>query len=270
MATFYEHIEPKERFYTRVKTDGNFNHINEFGILNLTRDKKYEEVCPLQETGLIILTGSCDILIGDRLFEGIGSRKSVFDGMPTAVYIPPGTKYSINSDNFAEVAICKTRCEPHDGPASLILGEHVKVVRVGHDNWSREVRMIVGPDCGAKNMVIGETLNPPGNWSGTPPHRHENDNLPNESLHEELYYFRTNKPQGWGMERIYSPERSINELIYITDNTVTFMPFGQHQVVAAPGYWLYYLFFLAGKGSRVAGFEDPEHKWIKSIDGGIR
>jgi 5-deoxy-glucuronate isomerase len=123
--------------------------------------------------------------------------------------------------------------------------------------------MIIGPDSPSVNMLVGETINPPGNWSGTPPHKHEGDKLQGESLHEELYYFRTDKPQGWGIERFYSPEKGINELIYLKENIVTFMPWGYHQIVAGPGYTLYYLFFLAGEGKNLSTFEDKEHCWIR-------
>ncbi len=84
----------------------------------------------------------------------------------------------------------------------------------------------MGPDSPSVNIILGETLNPPGNWSGTPPHKHEIDDLSRESLHEEVYYFRTDKPQGWGIERIYSPERGVNDLLFLQNNSVTFMPWG--------------------------------------------
>ena len=109
---------------------------------------------------------------------------------------------------------------------------------------------------------MGETVNPPGNWSGTPPHKHEVNDLPEESLHEELYYFKTDKPQGWGIQRTYSPSRGLNKLINLENNTITVMPYGYHQIVAGPGYTLYYLFFLAGKGNDLCPYEDPQHNWI--------
>jgi 5-deoxy-glucuronate isomerase len=124
------------------------------------------------------------------------------------------------------------------------------------------VRTVIPPKGFSKNLILGETLNPPGNWSGTPPHRHEVNNLPQESLHEELYYFRTNKPESWGIQRSYSPQRGINEFIPIENHTITLIPNGYHQIVAGPGYWLYYLFFLAGVGNNLCGAPDPEHKWI--------
>ncbi len=211
--------------------------------------------------GLIIFSGTCELIIEGQLYKNLGNRQNVFSGLPTGIYIPRDTKYEIISHGV-QVGVCFSKCNKKTKPA-VISAEDVKVMRAGKGNWQREVRMIIGPGSSSVNMILGETLNPPGNWSGVPPARHERNNLPQESLHEELYYFKTDKPQGWGVERVYSNERNLNELIYLHDNIVTFMPWGYHQIVAAPGYILYYLFFLAGEGNALAQFEDPDHNWIK-------
>jgi 5-deoxy-glucuronate isomerase len=48
----------------------------------------------------------------------------------------------------------------------------------------------------------------------------------------------------------------------LQDHSLSFMPWGYHQVAAAPGYTLYYSFFLAGKGKSLTGYTDPDHSWI--------
>jgi 5-deoxy-glucuronate isomerase len=264
MQKFFNRVEVKEGYTPVVRQNNIFKHIGEFGILRLTGGRSFKEICLEHETTLVVLSGTCSVSAGDKTWEDIGSRRTVFDGLPTALYVPPGIQYSVISEDV-EIGVCKVRCRANSGTPVLITPDKVKVMQVGRDNWSREVRIMIGPDSPAQKMIIGETLNPPGNWSGTPPHKHENDNLPEESLHEELYYFRTDKPQGWGIERLYSSERNINEFIYLQNNTVTFMPWGYHQIVASPGYTLYYLFFLAGNGTKLAGFEDRQHNWIKNM-----
>lgn len=262
MKKFFKNATLNEGYNVIANRDNGFNYIDEFGVLKLTDNKSFSETCVRHETALVILSGTCSVAAGNREWRDIGKRNTPFEGLPVAVYIPPGIKYSVTSSN-SEIGICKTMCESGVSEPVLITPDMVKVMQVGKDNWSREVRIILGPGSPAKKIIVGETINPPGNWSGTPPHKHENDNLPEESLHEELYFFKTDKPHGWGIERLYSPERNINELIYLKDNTVTFMPWGYHQIVAAPGYTLYYLFFLAGTGTQLVGYEDREHNWIK-------
>ncbi len=263
MNKFSDRVEVNSGYNSVVDRDTKLSFIEKFGILKLESNGSYNDIAPDHETALIIYNGKCTVKAGESIFENIGGRKSVFDGLPTAVYIPPGKEYTINNGD-AEIGICKAKCEAFDGKPALITTEQVKIMHPGNGNWSREVRLILGPDSVAQKMILGETINPPGNWSGYPPHKHENDNLPAESLHDELYLFKTDKPQGWGIERIYSPERDVNEFIYLQNNTVTYMPWGYHPIVAAPGYNLYYMFFLAGDQTVLGQFEDPEHSWIKN------
>lgn len=237
-----------------------FRFIEEFGILKLGKGETHQHSSEDCEVGIMVLSGKCSIEIGGELFH-VGNRKDVFSGLPQAIYIPPGYSFRISGGPL-EAAICQTKAEKR-GEYRIISESEVKVNQVGRGNWAREVRLVIPPRGFSENIIMGETINPPGNWSGTPPHKHEVNNLPEESLHEELYYFKTDKPQGWGIQRTYSPSRGLNELIYLEDNTITFMPWGYHQVVAGPGYTLYYLFFLAGKGNDLCGYEDPQHNWVK-------
>lgn len=239
-----------------------YKFIKGFSLLKLNNAEEIHCESGDNEIGLIVLEGKCDINIDGNLYESIGERENVFAGLPAGAYIPIKSKFSLKSAN-ALVAICKAICDVKTEPA-IITPANIKVSEIGKENWKREVRILIGPDSPSVNLIIGETLNPEGNWSGIPPAKHENDKVPSESLHEELYYFKVDKPQGWGIERIYSPDKELNEFILLRDNTITFMPFGYHQVVAAPGYKLSYLFFLAGAGKKLVQYEDPEHNWIKN------
>jgi 5-deoxy-glucuronate isomerase len=142
--------------------------------------------------------------------------------------------------------------------------EDVKVSSVGKENWQRDVRFIIRPETISDKIIIGETINPPGNWSGTPPHKHDTNRESEETQNEELYYFLFNKESGWGMERIYDESKQINELIHLKNFTTTIKLHGYHQVVSAPGYLLYYLWFIAGPTNKLKAFEDPDHSWIKN------
>ncbi len=253
-------LTPKPGYTAVSGRDCGLKFIREFGVLRLDNGETYQLSSGDNEVGMLVLSGICRIETGGQTYE-VGNRKDVFGGLPYAAYIPPGYNCTI-SGGPVEAALCQTKAE-RKGELRIIRETDVKVMQVGRDNWAREVRQMIPPKGFSQNLILGETLNPPGNWSGTPPHKHENESLPDESLHEELYYFRTDKPQGWGIQRTYSPERNANELIYLEDNVVTLMPWGYHQIVAGPGYNLYYLFCLAGKGNDLCGYEDPQHNWIK-------
>lgn len=260
----YQQVEVREGYNPVVspKEDRGFKYIKQFGVLKLTGKETFEEVNVEQETAIVVLSGECDIEAGGVLFEGVGERKTVFDGLPHAVFVPPGLKFKV-SNGEAEVALCRAQCEAYEGKAVHIQPNEIKVMSVGKDNWQREVRLIVYEGTAGKRLVIGETINPPGNWSTTPAHKHEYDNHPYESSHEEMYFFKVDKPQGWGFERIYSDNEELNEYIHLTNNTATFMPHFYHQIASAPGYTLHYLFFLAGLDNQPQAFDDPQHRWIK-------
>lgn len=262
----------KEEFFTKLQIKpgineadirkGLFKHIRNFSVLSLNDNQDINLNTEGFESALIILKGKCDIFIDGKNFKDIGERDNYFNALPTGVYIPRNKNYTIRGHGV-EIALCNGICD-QDSEFAIVMPSEVKEMEVGKDNWKRKVRMILGPQSPSINLIVGETMNPAGNWSGTPAHKHENSNPPAESMQEELYYFKTEKPQGFGIERLYSPERNINELIYINNNTVTFMPWGYHQIVSAPGYALYYAFFLSGPKKELVGFTDLEHKWMNA------
>jgi len=240
--------------------DGMFKLIRDFQVIILAEGQKLKLKSGDSEIALVILKGTCDVNIDGKTYDNLGTRKDIFQEKPTAVYIPIEKEFEIVSRNV-EIALCSAVCKEKKDVA-VITPDKVKVMQVGKDNWARQVSLVITPDTVSANLIIGETINPPGNWSGTPAHKHEIDDLPNESFHEELYYFKCDRQDGFGVQRLYSLERGVNDLIYLKDNTVTFMPWGYHQIVAGPGYTLYYLFFLSGTGKKLVGCGDPEHTWI--------
>lgn len=251
----------KDGYEAVVTEPAIMKHIKEFGVLKLGKVKEYTGDTANCELLLHIYSGTITVRAGGWLFENIGGRENVFAGLPTAVYLPPQTGYAITGEQ-AEVAILQTEAS-RGGEARLIRPEDVKIIKAGKDNWSREVRLIAPPGNNfTQKMVLGETINPPGNWSGIPPHRHDNANPPKESSHDELYLFRFDKPQGWGIERQYD-NNGFDEYQTLTENVVTLMPKGFHPVVAGPGYTLYYMFWLIGDDNALIQKEDEAHSWIK-------
>ena len=84
---------------------------------------------------------------------------------------------------------------------------------------------------------------------------------------EEIYLYRLDPPQGFGLQRIYSPESGRDEAVVVKDNLVVGLPSGYHPVAAAPGYRLYYLWLLAGESRQLIPYDDPDHAWVKQGGG---
>jgi len=76
----------------------------------------------------------------------------------------------------------------------------------------------------------------------------------------EMYFFKINPPDGFGMVRYYNAE--IDGGYVVRDNTILMAPNGYHTVVSAPGYTTYLLWFLTGKQRVLASVEDPALAWI--------
>jgi 5-deoxy-glucuronate isomerase len=116
----------------------------------------------------------------------------------------------------------------------------------------------------AESLLIFEVITPSSHSSSYPPHKHDVDNLPAESLLEETYYHRINPPQGFIFQRVYTDSRDIDESMAVEDRDVVLVPRGYHPVVVPHGYESYYLNVMAGP-KRIWKFQnDPAHDWIVS------
>jgi 5-deoxy-glucuronate isomerase len=129
---------------------------------------------------------------------------------------------------------------------------------VGADTYARVVRTVIGEDFPARRLLAGETLNEAGKWSSYPPHRHEKDSPPHEARLEEIYYYRMEKPNGFGLQRIYTGDGRINETYTVRGGDICVLPRGYHPISAAPSSRLYYFWVLAGKNRKMHVRVDPD------------
>ncbi len=114
----------------------------------------------------------------------------------------------------------------------------------------------------ADSLLIAEVITPGGHWSSYPPHKHDADNLPEESALEETYYHRLDPSQGFAFQRVYTDDRTLDETLCVHDGDVVLVPRGYHPVGAPHGYDLYYLNVMAGPRRTWVFNNDPEHEWM--------
>lgn len=100
------------------------------------------------------------------------------------------------------------------------------------------------------NMVCGEIVSPQGGWNSYPPHSHPQP---------EVYYYRFDKPQGFGACFIGE------EAFKIADGSFCAVPGGlDHPQVTAPGYPMYYVWMIRhfpGDPWKDRNF-NPAHQWL--------
>ena len=260
-------IPPQAGYITPIPREKTGLEYLEFGLLRLDESDKWQGETGEYETVLVILGGRCDVVSGSERWEGVGRRADVFEGKATAVYLPPGEPVSVSAvGGSAQVAVCKARAGT-GAPPQLVMPEDVKSRTVGAHNWRREVQDIVGANIAASRLLVGETYNEPGAWSSYPPHKHDVASLPDEVKLEEIYYFRVEPREGFGIQRIYSADGDMDEVYAIRDGDVVVIPRGYHPVAAAPGYRVYYLWMLAGPERVMRPRDDPAHAWVHKLEG---
>jgi 5-deoxy-glucuronate isomerase len=132
----------------------------------------------------------------------------------------------------------------------------------GEGTNRRRVRNILPETEPADRLLIAEVITPGGHWSSYPPHKHDTDNVPEESALEETYYHRIDPPQGFVLQRVYTDDGSIDETMAAYDGDVVLVPRGYHPVGAPHGYESYYLNVMAGPRRTWIFHNDPDHEWI--------
>jgi len=245
----------------------------EFGRLFLPqKNDEYKGKTGSREAVLTIFEGKCsiEIMTADKeiSYRSIGDRRDVFSGKPTMIYLPPDVEYRIVAESTVEIGISMAP-STSDSPPILVKPEEVVEASVGSWNWRRTVRTSIGENVKAQRLLVGETINPPGNWSSYPPHKHDKKSLSEAPL-EEVYFFKVKPPNGFGIQRIYTPpddEDPFDEIFLIENNDAVVIPRGYHPVVAAPGYQLYYLWVLAGEERKYGAWsDDPNHSWLRNCE----
>jgi 5-deoxy-glucuronate isomerase len=110
--------------------------------------------------------------------------------------------------------------------------------------------------------LIVEVYTDQANWSSYPPHKHDQDNLPQESLLEEAYYHEIKGEKGFVFQRVYTDDYLIDETMTVSNEEMVLVPRGYHPVAVPDGYESYYLNIMAGPSKVWKFHNDVAHEWI--------
>lgn len=231
-------------------------------IRKLLRGEEFSNETGACELGLVILDGRCSVKSPAGSWDDIGGRAHVFDGLPTALYLPIETEFTLIAETDCEVALCFSRAEERF-PARLITPDEVEVEIRGGANATRQINHILKPEFPAQRILLVEVYTPSGNWSSYPPHKHDVHSPPEEVDLEELYYYKVDRPEGYAIQRVYTADGRIDQTLTVRDGELVLIPEGYHPVVAAHGYNVYYLNALAGSARSMAASDDPDYAWVR-------
>ena len=226
-----------------------------------------------QETGIVIIRGGGLRVAwpGQGREIELAGRRSVWDGLPWGLYLPPGQTATLTGaaiGGAGEVVIAIGQAPPAGHPnvaeSPVALAPDASMVEVrGAGHATRQITHIMKPDFPADRLLCVEVYTPGGNWSGWPPHKHDVDDFPREAVLEETYFYQIRRPEGWGIQRLYRKDGSRDAIWAVRDGDLVFMPDGYHPFSAPPLYDAYYLNFLAGDRRTMANREDPDLTWVR-------
>ncbi len=215
-----------------------------------------------REVCLVLVSGRARIVVGDDDLGLVGERMSPFEGKPSAAYVPAGSAWRATAESDLELAVCSAPGTRGSRPARLMRPDDFSVTTRGQGSNTRYVTDILPETQPADSLLIVEVRTPAGHASSYPPHKHDRDAFPDETLLEETYYHRLNPPQGFAFQRVYTDDRSLDVSMTLENGDLTLVPRGYHPCAALHGYELYYLNVMAGPRRAWRFHNDPAHEWM--------
>ena len=226
-----------------------------FEVYRLVAGARLRRTDEHRETCVVFLSGSGHASADGREWRGVGGRRTVFDGPPAALYVPPRTPWSVEAAAELELAVC-TAPAPRGAELRLLTPDDVRHESRGRGGEAREIDHILMEDVPAESLLVTEVVTPAGHWSSYPPHKHDVDDPPREAYLEETYYHRIRPANGFAFQRVYTADGSLDEAFAVRDGDVVLVPRGYHPVAAGPRHDLYYLNVMAG----------PTREWRVTFD----
>jgi 5-deoxy-glucuronate isomerase len=220
-----------------------------------------------REVILVLVEGRARI-VGGGVDHGVfGDRMDVFDKVPPhCLYLPDASDWSAQAVTACTLAVCSA---PGRGghPMRRIGPEGIVLTPLGQGTNTRHVRNIaMEAQDWCDSLLVTEVFTPAGHWSSYPPHRHDEDDWPRMTYLEETYYHRLNPEQGFGIQRVYTEDGSLDATMAVQSHDVVLVPRGHHPCGAPYGYEMYYLNVMAGPRRAWRFRNDPAHEWIHRRD----
>ena len=254
-----------ETLHAIEPADAGWDHVG-FAAHQMAPGSRIEIPADARERLVLVLEGRARVRVGDDDLGSLGSRRTVFDGPPPPVVLAaPGSGVEVTAETDALVAIGSAPGADASQTA-VIPASDVFVEERGTGQTARRVHHLLPAAVTAGHLLASETFTPAGNWSSYPPHKHDTEDPPREAYLEELYFYRFDRPTGFALQRVYTPDRELDETVAPGDRDVVLVPAGYHVVGAAAGYATYYLNVMAGPNRAWHFTVDPDHAWLMDWD----
>ena len=250
-----------------VDTDNELVPLNYFNIIKLKKGEVFNYSLSGYETCIVPATGTISIDIDGKSFDQLGNRGvDVWDGEPEGAYVPVGAKVRIvcqsdKTETFIAGAKYDKVLEPFD-----VRKTEIDLVQYGSDETKthRKIKHILGANQHGKvgRLLVSELYTVgQGGWSGFPSHKHDTDQLPNETRHDETYNFRFRPNYGSGLQMLQREDNEPGDAYHIMDGSTMLIDKGYHPCAVLPGYEMYYFTILGGLSQRsLKQYFQPTHE----------
>ena len=240
-----------------------------FELYKLKPGESAKDTTNGNEVILVLVEGKAEISAAGQPFGEMGERMDVFERKPPhCLYVPAQSDWSATATTDCTLAICSAPAMAGANyPAKIIGPEGIDTTPRGTGSNTRYINNIAMEDRDvASSLLVTEVFTPDGNWSSYPPHRHDEDNYPDMTYLEETYYHRLNPSQGYGIQRVFTEDGSLDETIAVSNEDVVLVPKGHHPYGVPYGYEAYYLNVMAGPLRKWRFKNHPDHDWIYQRD----
>ena len=238
-----------------------------FSLYRLRTGETATEATGDREAILVLVEGKARVNAAGKDWGTIGDRMDIFEKTPPhCLYVPNGQDWRATAATDCVIAVCTAPASGgHEarriGPEGIALAERGKGTNTRYIN-----NIAMENEDYADSLLVTEVFTPDGHWSSYPSHRHDEDDFPRITYLEETYYHRLNPANGFGIQRVYTDDGSLNETMAVSDGDVVLVPRGHHPCGAPYGFEMYYLNVMAGPLRKWRFVAAPEVKWIMDRD----
>jgi 5-deoxy-glucuronate isomerase len=238
-----------------------------FSLYRLRAGETAAEPTGVNEAILVMVEGKAALTAAGQDWGVLGERMNVFEKSPPhSLYIPNGADWAATAVTDCTLAVCSApgsggHSPRRIGPDGIALTERGEGTNTRYIN---NIAMESEDLC--DSLLVTEVFTPAGHWSSYPSHRHDEDDFPRITYLEETYYHRLNPKDGFGIQRVYTDDGSLDETMAVSDGDVTLVPRGHHPCGAPYGFEMYYLNVMAGPRRNWRFVPAPEAEWIMKRD----
>jgi 5-deoxy-glucuronate isomerase len=236
-----------------TRTSGPFSEtMMNISVYRMEQGKSLLFSSPDEETAILLINGNVTFKWLNKIVTG--KRHNFIQDGATCLHVCKGVAVTVLANESSEILVQSTANE-RAFECKLYTPENCVEETFGKNQFEgkaeRSVRTFFDYSTAPySNMVMGEIIVPQGGWSSYPPHHHPQP---------EVYYYRFEKPQGFGA-------CFIGDHVYkIKDGSFCAIPGGfTHPQVNAPGYPMYYVWMIRHFTDNpwTDRIFDPAHKWL--------